>query len=132
MALAASLVVMVQGTAVANDCTQTTSGFTPIIDMGQATFQGWSGGLYGGGANVPPSTLQAAAIASAAQITTRDASGAPSPTGTIGLVSIGFSNVNLEFGQFIHDADADPAFNESQVTLVNGAQAGASADVVKD
>lgn len=104
------------------DCSRTSVGFVPLIDMtaGQDYF-GQEGGLYGNGQNLPPADHQALASQVSAQILPRDANGNPSPDGQIGLIAIGMSNARDEFERFMEVA----AFEKSPaVRLVNGARPG--------
>lgn len=104
------------------DCSRTSVGFIPLMDMtADQDYLGQEGGLYGGGQNQPPSDHQARASQATAQIQPLDAGGNPSPDGRIGLISIGMSNAQQEFDRFMDVA----AFEKSPlVTLVNGARPG--------
>jgi hypothetical protein len=103
-----------------------TTGLVPLTEMGEGTYKEQTGGLYGGGQNVPPeSHLQAAQVESAL-IVPRDAEGNPSDAGRIVLISLGMSNTTQEFSTFKKLADADP--NKSpQVVIVDCAQGGQAA-----
>src|SRR5438128_7229113 len=71
--------------------------FTPINDLQNGKYLGFSGGLYEGGANDPPSDHLAAGLAAAAKIRPLDRNGQPSPSGRVVMVSIGMSNTTQEF-----------------------------------
>jgi len=76
----------------------TSVGFTPLDDLAAGTYQGAPGGLYPGGSNTMPAAHLADGITAAAQVQPRDANGAPSPTGKVGIVTLGMSNGALVFG----------------------------------
>ena len=97
----------------------------PITDM-TAPYKGEDGGLYGGGKNEPPEAHRAAHLRETEKIVPRDASGEPSPEGKIGLITIGFSNPNIESEDFKRTADADPQKSPC-VVIVNGCIGGRSA-----
>ena len=88
-----------------------------------AAYKGEDGGLYGGGSNTPPAAHQAAYLDESLKICPLDASGKPSDSGKIVLMSIGMSNTTMEYSQFKQTADADPE-KSPQVVVVNGAQEG--------
>ncbi len=97
---------------------------------GQPT--GAYGGLYPGGSNAPPPAHQADGQRAAALIQPVNADGLPDPRdGLIGLISIGMSNTAMEFQTFQTLASIDPGINP-RLRLVNGAQAGQTADVWAD
>lgn len=83
--------------------------------MEAATYQGYEGGLYPGGANTMPDTHFQAGLASAALIQPIN--------GKIGLISTGMSSATQTFSAFKALADADPSTNPSLV-IVDGAQGG--------
>lgn len=84
---------------------------------------GITGGLYPNGSNVMPLEHQAAGLSIASQITPLDANGDSNSNGKIGVTSIGMSNTNSEFGNFMSLAHGDPEIN-SKIKLVNGAMGG--------
>jgi hypothetical protein len=102
-------------------------GLTPLTDLGQGTYKGESGGLYGEGHNEPPAAHQAAARKETAKILPLDAQGKPSPDGEIVLLSIGMSNTTQEFSAFKQLADRD-ADKSRHVVIVDGAQGGQAAE----
>jgi hypothetical protein len=107
------------------------AGLTPLNELGPGTYLGVQGGLYPGGANVPPPGHFDAAFAEAHEVVPRDAAGNPSSDGLIGWVSIGMSNTTQEFKVFERDSDADPRRN-ARVVLVNGAAGGMSSQEWRD
>jgi len=101
------------------------SALVPITDM-TTLYKGEDGGLYGGGKNDPPEALRAAHRKESEQILPRNAEGAPTEDGKIGLITIGFSNTSIESEDFKRTADADPQ-KSPHVVIVNGAIGGRSA-----
>src|SRR5262245_60006233 len=82
----------------ASDCTRTSTGLIPLIDLGTGTYQGAIGGLYPSGANVRPAAHTAAGLEIANSITPLDTLGLPDSTnGRIVFISIGMSNTTQEF-----------------------------------
>jgi len=108
----------------------------PLNDLGQGSYRGYVGGLYPNGSNQRPTPHDIAGQAIAAAITPVNAWGTPtpSPAGSIGLLSLGMSNANLEFGgglqfqaqAFKARAEADNA-KDSNVIVVDGTQPGTDA-----
>src|SRR5438034_10361553 len=84
-----------------------TPGLTPITDVGTGTYNGYVGGLYPNGSNLPPAAHLDAALRQAAQIFPRDSAGNASSTGVIVMLSIGMSNTNQEFSVFERNEDQD-------------------------
>ena len=108
------------------------TGNTPLTDLGTGTYLGYQGGLYPGGANVPPPAHLAAALALAAQIRPLDASGQHDPgCGLIGMISIGMSNTTHEFAVFERQEDASSARNP-RVAIVTCSQGGMAAEAMDD
>jgi hypothetical protein len=115
----------------AQNCANTSVGFVPLMDLGTGTYQGFEGGLYSGGANVPPAAHAARGLAAMANVVPRDAAGAPDAQGRVVVLSIGMSNTTQEFSTWVVTANADPN-RDPAVTLVDGAQGGQDAVVVAD
>ena len=93
----------------------------PINDLGSGTYLGEEGGLYPNGSNVRPADHDASGVSIAQAIQPLDANGNFDPNGKYVLISIGNSEAQQEFLQFLGDAVADPATNPHLV-IVNGAQ----------
>ena len=102
-------------------------GVKPLTDLGEATYKGETGGLYGNGSNEPPASQKNAAKLAAARIVPLDAEGKPSADGKIGLLGIGMSNTTQEFSTFKRLADADPA-RSPNVAIVDVAQGGKASE----
>ncbi len=92
---------------------QDTSGLVPLIDLGKAEYQGFSGGLYPDGNNIRPAAHEAAGVARAGQVQPLDTQGKPHPEGKIVLLGIGFSNTVQAFDGFMQVARSRPE-RESQ------------------
>jgi len=93
----------------------------PINDLGSGTYLGEEGGLYPSGSNVRPADHDAAGVSIAQGIQPLDANGNSDPNGKYVLISIGNSETQQEFLQFLGDVGADPSTNPHLV-VVNGAQ----------
>lgn len=102
------------------DVPSTTTPLVPLTDLGTGTYLGQQGGLYANGSNVRPAAHDAAGLALAQTIQPLDASGAPDPSGKIGMLSLGMSETRLEFQQFVTEAMQDASVNPNLV-VVNGA-----------
>ena len=100
-------------------------GLVPLTDL-TGTYHGEDGGLYGHGRNEPPAAHREAYLKQSREIQPRNADGRPDPHGKIGLITIGFSNTNMESIAFKAMADADPQ-KSPQVVIVNGAIGGRAA-----
>ena len=98
-------------------------GLTPITQMGEGLYKGQTGGLYGGGMDIPPEAHQKAVAKELANIRPLDADGRPSTGGKIVLMAIGMSNTKMEFSAFTDLAGRDPN-KSSNVVLVNAAIGG--------
>jgi lysophospholipase L1-like esterase len=88
---------------------------------GQAT--GFMGGLYPDGRNQRPPDHETAGQAIAATIVPLNELGEPDANGRIVLISVGMSNTNSEFNQFMEAIHQNPAVHPA-VKAVNGAQSG--------
>lgn len=110
--------------ATSQDCSQSSTGFPPINDLGTGIFRGLQGGLYPDGQNVPPNEHYNAGLDLANNIVPLDTNGQPDiVNGKIVFLSIGMSNTKQEFGKLIRFVDTLKNKN-SYLELVNGAQAG--------
>jgi hypothetical protein len=126
--LASALALLVVPPAVdAKDCSKTSSGHTPLIDMGTSTYNGAEGGLYPGASNVRPVSHDEA-LDRVSRMHLLDEDGNVDPAhGVIVLFSIGNSNTSKEFQYFVDHAPLEPDFN-TRVVVVNGAQTGKNAN----
>lgn len=114
-------VLMAPLVALAANCSHTSTGLTPILDLGSNEYEGVVGGLYPDGANDPPEAHLDLGLSLAAEVVPRDAAGITDPAGSIGLISIGVSNTKSEFAEFVALAAASEEMSPA-VILVNGAQ----------
>jgi len=123
LSMAAALLVSFAGAAQPLD---RGTDLIPLTELGNGTYKGQSGGLYGDGQNQPPAAHREAAQRLLKSIVPLDAQGQPSPDGRIVLISIGMSNTTQEFSVFKRLADADPA-KARHVVIVDGALGGQDA-----
>ncbi len=115
----------------AADCTGTSVGFTPLLDMGPTDrHMGHEGGHYPDASRVPPPAHRERALAAAATVAPLDTGGAPDSAGKIVLLSIGMSNTTQEFNAFLGQAATDPQI-APEVLLVDGAQGGQAAGDIR-
>lgn len=99
---------------------QESTGMVPLNDLGKGSYKNEEGGLYAGGANVPPPAHRKAGLALARKVAPVD--------GKIVLLSIGMSNTTQEFQVFQKVAAADPDLNP-RLVIVDGAQGGQTAAI---
>src|SRR4029077_15457526 len=104
------------------------TGNIALPDLGTGMYKGEQGGLYPGGVNTIPPAHLAAGVKLAKQIKPLDLEGNPSPDGKVVLLSIGFSNPNMEFPAFQKLVAAEPGINP-KLMLVNGCVGGGSSGV---
>ncbi|HEX9415629.1 MAG TPA: hypothetical protein VF895_02850 [Gaiellaceae bacterium] len=131
LVLTAVVVTTAGRSASSADCSRTSVGFTPLTDLKTGRYLDYQGGLYPGGKNAPSKAYLKQGLAQARLVRPRDASGKPAAGGKVVLLSIGMSNTTMEFSEFKREADADPRKKES-VVIVDGAQGGQDAEIVKD
>jgi len=96
-------------------------GFTPLSEF-SGEYKGQQGGLYPGGASVPPKAHWDAGLAIAGKIRPIE------PGGKIVLLSMGMSNTTQEFQVFQKLAGGTAGLNP-HLLIVDGAQGGQSAEV---
>ena len=108
------------------NCSATSVGFTPINDLGAGSYRGFQGGLYPGGSNLRPASHDSAGQTLARSIGPMNGNGDPDANGKYVLLSIGMSNANQEFDAFLPAANTDSS-KDADLTIVNGAQGGATA-----
>ncbi len=108
----------------AQNCSNTSIGFTPIMDLGSAYFRGSQGGLYPGGSNYAPPAHHAAGMNLAQNVLPLDTAGnVDMVTGKIVWLSVGMSNTTMETQFLIPMTDTFALINPKLV-LVDGAQGG--------
>lgn len=118
----------VDGFAMA-DCSVTSVGLTPLNDLTNGQYQGFSGGLYPNQSNIRPEIHEQAGLEIARNIRPLNAQGNADAGGSIGLISVGMSNTNQEFGHLLPLVE-DASNVRPQMVLVNAAQGGQSADKI--
>ena len=123
--------LLLSAPALAQPCGNPPPGFMPIPDMGTATFQGMSGGLYGGGNNSIPSAHLTAGIELAQEIQPLDANGNPDPQGFVVFMGVGMSNASLFYNGLRDSTFAFPGRNP-RMRMVSGAVGGKDIDRLLD
>ena len=108
-----------------------TSACVPLTDLGTGAYLGFEGGLYPGGALVPPAAHADVALRAAEAVVPRSASGTPHPDGRIGVLAIGPSNLGQEWRALTRRVEHDPTLN-AQLVLVDGGISGALSFIVSD
>ncbi len=131
LASAACAAVLAASPAAAQNCAATSTGAVPLSDLADGAYQGFPAGLYPGGVSHRPAAHDAAGLAGAAQVVPRDASGAPSPSGRIVLLSLGMSNATQEWSAFQQLVAGDATLNP-RLLVVDGAIGGQTAQVISD
>ncbi len=114
------------------NCSAPATGYAPINDLGTgiSPVTGMMGGLYPGGSNFLPPAHKTAGLQMASQVQCLNAAGSPDAVnGKIVWLSIGMSNCTQETQQFMPLASAFSGKNP-QLTLVDGAQGGQTAQVI--
>lgn len=109
----------------------------PLMDMGTSKYLNtFEGGLYPGATNTMPTAHATAGAAMAKQVQPLDVDGNPSATGKYILMSVGFSNVTMEWcvrqtlaapstvctpESFMYKAQNDSTVNHTSLVIANGA-----------
>ena len=139
LASAVWLTLRIVPSAAAADCTGTSTGLTPLNELGTGLYLGqFEGGLYPDGSNVLPAAHAAEGLNRAQNVQPLDASGAPSASGKVVLLSLGMSNTTQEFCSqdsfepcdpwtFMGRAAVHPEVNRATLVIVNGARGGQAA-----
>jgi hypothetical protein len=117
----------------AADCASSSLGFKPLTELGSGSYKGEKGALYPGGSNKRPSSHTTIGKSLAEQrVLPRNPAGTPdAKNGKLVFLSIGMSNAEAEFREFVHAASADP-LKSAHVTVVNGAVSGQEASEISD
>ncbi len=116
----------------AQECDNTSQGFTPITDLGAGYFSGYQGGLYPGGSNTRPGSFNIALIKQAKKIKPLDTAGVFNlASGKIVFLSIGGSNIAMESPVLADSMAAYPYVNPKLV-YVNGGAGGKTIDKLID
>src|SRR4029453_5306690 len=115
----------------AADCTGTSTGFIPLVDLGAGTYQGYPGGLYPDASNSWPPSHDSALNRSGRGMLLNSLGLPDAAAGKIVLMSVGMSNTTQEFSAFIPLANADPVKN-SRLVIVDAAQGGQDAAIISN
>jgi len=116
-ALAVVSVAAAQPAGSRSDCSRTSTGYTPLVDLGTKTYRGQRGGLYAAGRNRPPVAYLERGLDAAAQVRPRSADGRFDRSGAIVVVSVGMSDTTQEFSAFKQLADPDVRRNPRVVIV---------------
>jgi hypothetical protein len=117
----------------------------PLTDMGEATYYGFSGGIYPNGQNEMPANHAKEGLKRAKLIQSLNMEGLPNQDGKYILLSIGMSNTGMEFCVALglhHDYNlrsctpysfmglsaGDPDVNHNELVILNGARGGQVGD----
>ncbi len=104
----------------------------PLTELGKGLWKNYEGGLYPGGTNIRPYNHDTAGMRFALEISPLNEFGERNEQdGKIVLLSIGMSNTTQEFSVFKNMADTFSRRNPKLV-IVDGAQGGQTASVIKD
>lgn len=123
-----AVVIAAAGTAsplVAQNCSNSPTGLTPLPTLGTGTYHGKTGGLYPSGSNSIPSAHLTAGNNEASLITPLDSAGNPSCDGRIGVIAIGMSVARQTFDVAFRElhSDLDQGRNPA-VVLIDGTTGG--------
>jgi hypothetical protein len=99
----------------AAECTQVSTGLTPLTDLGKRRYRGWQGGLYPNGQNRPSRAYLTRGLAAAKRV--------QPIRGQVVVLSIGIANADQEFRALTRLADGDSEIDPT-VKLVDGAMGG--------
>jgi hypothetical protein len=114
----------------AADCSRTSLPLTPLTDLKTGRFEGFQGGLYSAGTNVPSKAYLKKGLTYTKLVKPRNASGKAAADGKVVLLSVGMSNTTQEFSEFVREARA--VKTDSHLVIVDGAQGGQDADIVRN
>ena len=117
--------------ALAQNCAGTSVGFTPLNDLGAATYLGAQGGLYASGSNLRPPAHDLAGRSISASMIPLDGAGNPNPQGAVVLLSIGMSNTTQEYSTFVNLSATFPNLHP-RLRIIDGAQGGQHAEIIVD
>lgn len=110
-------------------CTDHATGLIPVYDLADSSFEGFSGGLYPWGNEIPDFWLQKGLEASG-DLIPRGVSGSADTTGKIGFLTLGYSTAAMTARVF-YDLCADSSVF-TDLSFVTGAQAGLDLSAMTD
>jgi Secretion system C-terminal sorting domain len=99
------------------DCNKNNRDYIPLTDLGQATYKGFSGGLYAGGSNKPSGAFLQELLSRANAIRPLDSNGQVSNSGKIVFIGVGASNPRTEFAAFQQMLDTFRNVNPALITV---------------
>src|SRR5262245_17157223 len=124
--IAVSFATALPSPGLAINCAGTSTGRTPLSDLGTGVYQGFEGGLYTGGVNGRPAAHRAAGLEIAGRIVPLDTLGNSSAARRVVVISIGMSNCTQEFSALVPKMVADP-LRRPEVKPIDCAQGGQAA-----
>lgn len=107
----------------AGDCSNDSLGLTPLIDLGDATYMGFEGGLYPGATNTIPADHLALGMSLSNFVGPLDADGQPNEAGKIGFMGVGVSVTGRDWDEFASLVSSESGINP-QVVLARGTVSG--------
>ncbi|MBC8046167.1 MAG: hypothetical protein H7Y00_05180 [Fimbriimonadaceae bacterium] len=115
---------LISQNVLAQDCSQTSTGFIPIADLGKDTFQNFTGGKYPNGSNAIPLVHYNKGIELSKQIQPLNIHGDidTSNGGKIGFLVLGFSTAAMT-GRYFRNMNEILGIN-NKVEVIIGAQGG--------
>ncbi|MFZ0548459.1 MAG: hypothetical protein WAM60_23625 [Candidatus Promineifilaceae bacterium] len=116
------------GSPAMRDCTNTSTGLVPLMDLVNGEYQGFAGGLYEGSNEAPTQHMQIG-MEAGQNVQPLDIEGQPEEMGKIVFLAVGMSNTKQEFQQFLKVARNR---KDRRVALLNGAQGGFDAPRIAD
>jgi len=125
-----SVFLIFAGIAAAQNCADNSTGLIPISDLGNHTFQGFTGGKYPGGSNDIPHDHFIDGEKNAASIRPLDSLGNDAEEGKIGFLILGFSTAAMTGRSFIAVCNTQPV--DPQLELIIGAQGGRDINSMTD
>lgn len=125
-------IALFAATSYAQECDNTSQGFTPINDLGTEYYSGYQGGLYPDGSNTRPTSFNNKLIKMAKKIKPLDTVGvADIENGKIVFLTVGGSNTAMESPVLADSIAAYPDVNPKLV-FVNGGIGGKTIDKLID
>ena len=119
LALQPWIATSAQGQPLGGNCSNDSLGLTPLIDMGDATYMGFEGGLYPGGSNAIRVGHQALGMSLLNFVGPLDADGRPNEAGKIGFMGVGVSTTGRDWDAFADLVSGESGINP-QATVASG------------
>lgn len=114
----------------AQNCRDTSTGYIPIYDLADQTFNGFSGGKYPGGQNAIPYQHYLNGLKASDEIQPLNAAGEPDSNGKTGFMILGFSTAAMTGRTFIAVCKSENL--NHRIEFVIGAQGGRDINAMTD